>query len=258
MIRANQNKKGYSADTHLPAPYRGMHEEHNASITISVADEPDATPNRAGAASALSRIQNHLLSLDNRRRIFQRIRALPGIHLRRLARELGLAIGTLEPHLHLLEQYGLVLSHLQGKRRSYYAKDQVRPEDLPLLHHLRHRTWRKLLVDVLAEPGLNFSALAQRLPCRPSTVAYHLERLVTAGLLARTTVGRNAFYEVVDAARIERLLGLYGSTFRGLTGRRQDVVPPDALVDMDSKGDPAFLHLVARLPNAATRRGVRP
>ncbi|MBI2078521.1 MAG: helix-turn-helix domain-containing protein [Euryarchaeota archaeon] len=236
-----------------------MHEERQAPITVSVAEDAkleagEPTPN--SPAGMLTRIQTHLLSLENRRRILQRIHDLPGIHLRRLGRELGLAIGTVEPHLHLLEQYGLVLSHLEGKRRSYYAKEQVRPEDLPLLHHLRHRTWRKLLVDLLAEPGLTFSALSKRLPCRPSTVAYHLERLVRAGLVARTAVGRNAFYEVADTARMERLLSLYGSTFRGLVGRQQDLVPPDRPSLAASEADDAvFSSLLSRLPS---RRGPRP
>lgn len=180
------------------------------------------------------------MELETRRRIYERILAVPGIHLRRLAREVAVPVGTLEHHLHLMERHGLVRSFVESHRRAVVAAEDAAVDELPILHLLRQRTWRRLLLELLREPDLTFPEIVARIGLTPSTVSYHLTRLRLRGVLAKTTVGRTALYQVLQPERLRRLLDRHHDTFRPLGGAAQV--------------SPAFEGLLRRIPpNPPTR-----
>jgi DNA-binding MarR family transcriptional regulator len=172
----------------------------------------DAVPN----PSAQARIQEVLLTLDSRRRIYERIQAVPGIHMRRLARESRVAIGTLEHHVRMLERHGLVRCHKEGTRRAYFAVQAVDEADVRGLFLLRNRKWRPILLELLSRPGQTFEQLHVRLALNGSTLAYHLRRLCEHGALERTSIGRSSLYHLKDPDRLKRLFATYAKTFRPL------------------------------------------
>jgi DNA-binding transcriptional ArsR family regulator len=95
----------------------------------------------------------------------------------------------------------LIFHYKGARRKTYYARENVDPGDVPYLHALRNRIWRKVLLDVLNEPDIGFGDLAARMHCSASTSAYHLRRLLSMGLLQRTAVGRNAYYRLAEPER---------------------------------------------------------
>lgn len=197
----------------------------------------------------LERAQQRLLQSPNRRRILERIRAVPGIHMRRLSRDLRIVVGTLEPHLRSLERIQLIVSHKEGRRRSFFAKDQIDVQDVRLLSVLRNRTWRKILVEILNEPGLTFGSLAQRVPRRASTTSYHLRRLQALGLVERAKVGRYAFLRLREPDLVRRLLDAYRPTYRGLYGYNQRLDPARGAAGpsaADVRADDVFRFLLNR------------
>ena len=170
------------------------------------------------------KIQSKLLELDTRRRIWERIQASPVIHLRGLARELAMPIGTLEHHLHLLERYEIVVSHRAARRRSFYPRTAVEPEDLSTLHFLSLPHTGRLLRELLAEPEIDGRELARRADLQPARASYYLGRLGEAGLIERWSVGRHTIYQLAHADRLERLLRanedqVVSDTFRFLLER---------------------------------------
>lgn len=192
---------------------------------------------------AAQRIQRRLLEAPVRAQIYERVVRVPGIHLRRIVRDLELAMGTVEHHVHLLERHGLIFHHKGARRKSFYARENVDPGDVLYLHVLRNRVWRKIILDVMNHPEIAFGELAQGLPCSPSTSAYHLRRLLSMGILARTTLGRNTYYRLTEPERVQALLETYRATFQGLLGNEQLLKGPAA-----NAAATVFDDLVRRIP----------
>lgn len=143
-------------------------------------------------------------------------------------------VGTLEHHLHLMERHGLVRSFVENHRRAVVATEDATAEELPLLHLLRQRTWRRLLLELLREPDLSFAQIVELLALRPSTVSYHLTRLQRRGILAKTIVGRSAVFRITEPEKVRRLVERHAETFRPL--------------GTPAAASPAFEGLLSRIP----------
>lgn len=155
-----------------------------------------------GAAWDRRRVERRLLSLRNRRRIVDHVAEHPGIHLRKVARDLGLALGTTEHHLHLLVRHGLLeVDEAQGQ--SCYFAPGMPPEDRFLWVVLRQDAQRRVLRLIAADPDLAPADLGRRLGLSKAAVAYHLQRLEAWGFVERLRLGRQRLLRV---RRPERLL----------------------------------------------------
>lgn len=152
------------------------------------------------------RIQRRVLALPTRRQIFEHIRDTPGVHLRRICRDLDMGVGNVEHHLHQLEKHDLIVSHKADKRKTFYVAGQVAPEDRPWIHVLRRKRPRRIVAGLLEHPEANTAELARSIGIERSTVSYHLNRLRERGLVERIVVGREHLYQVTDEARVRRIL----------------------------------------------------
>lgn len=153
-------------------------------------------------------IRRFLLQLPNRRRVYEAIVASPGLHGRRMARDLEMALGVVEHHLRQLTKHELVFFHEMGRRRTYYAVGHVEPEDARWIHALRKPNWGALL-ERLARDEAAVGGLAQQVDLPPQTVSYHLRRLHAAGLVNHVKVGRESVYGLADSPRVARLIAAY-------------------------------------------------
>ncbi len=81
----------------------------------------------AGAESCLFRVrpmpEASELASTSRRAIVEYLRANPGAHLRQIARDLGMSLGTLRWHLGVLERRGLVRERRKGNQTEFYLTD---------------------------------------------------------------------------------------------------------------------------------------
>lgn len=123
---------------------------------------------------------------------------VPGAHLRGIERMTGLPLGQVLYHLDRLERMGLVASTKdQGFRRYYLAKDVGRSEK-KYLAALRHQVPRRVVLLLLERPGLTHKDLQAAVGVAGSTLSFHLDRLLSSGVLARTKVGASQQYAVAD------------------------------------------------------------
>lgn len=155
------------------------------------------------------RVRRHLLSLENRQRLADHVERHPGVHLRQLARDLGLAIGTTEHHLHLLVRHGILERHDQGGHAAYFTAGTCPAPERRLLCALRSETPRRLLRALAADPDLDPGTLAERLDLSRSAVAHHLARLITDGVLERLRVGRSSLLRIREPAELAKALAVY-------------------------------------------------
>ena len=153
----------------------------------------------------------HPLELATRRRIYAHIVRHPGQFLRELQRSLGMAMGTLEFNLAALQRSGLVLVADAENKRFFPA--EMPSVDRRLLAVLRQTIPRLIAVDLLRAPESSPSSMAQRLGVGPTTLNYHLTKLLDAGILERRREGRQSHYRLVDPEHALRLLVAHRQSF---------------------------------------------
>jgi len=136
----------------------------------------------------------------NQQRVFQYIREHPGAHLRKVCRDLGLAMGDVQYHVDRLEKNGLVKSSRRGLYRQFYQSGMFGEREGVVLSALAQSTPRELLLHLVEAPGSSQEDLAGLLGLSAPSISWNMKRLVELGLVERQQRGRFASYRVVGNA----------------------------------------------------------
>jgi predicted transcriptional regulator len=174
-------------------------------------------PRIAALAVVLLARRGDLLTLDMRRRVFDHVVDYPGLHLRELARQVGVDPNHAGYHLRALERSGLVSSREEDGYRRYWPREEgsiglreaVDANDKRVLALLRRPLPLHLTLVLLDRGPLSASRLADETGTARTTLNHHLARLESQGVLERRPQGRENHWAVVDAERIEGLLMRY-------------------------------------------------
>jgi predicted transcriptional regulator len=142
------------------------------------------------------------------------VSAVPGIHLRSVERETALPLGQVLYHLDRLERMGLVVSARDAGFRRYYLSRDVARGEKRYLAALRHEVPRRVLLILLASPRQNHRELQGAVGVAGSTLSFHLQRLLTSGVLLRERAGTANFYSIAEPATVRRSLVYYRESFR--------------------------------------------
>ena len=145
---------------------------------------------------------------STRERILQHIHKNPGITFRKLVNELGMGIGNVQYHLHVLEKRGLIVSKRMGGKRYLFPKNFEKKYE-PLLRAISTETQRKILI-LLSEGEKNQSEISSILKLSPATINYHMKRLEKLGLIKRNRRGREVVYHPnFDIETLVRVISEY-------------------------------------------------
>ncbi len=154
-----------------------------------------------------------VLELESQRRVYTFILENPGVHMRRLSRDLGMEMGTLRYALDQLERRELVVSKEEANLRTYFAARQMSPKDQRLASLLQQKRFRDIIVSVLASPGTTHSVMMEHLGLRPSTLSKYITVLEGRGVIYHERDGRENRYRVTDDGWVVRLLLSYRRSF---------------------------------------------
>lgn len=152
------------------------------------------------------------LELESRRRIFDYIASHPGVHLRKMERDLSLSTGMLSYHLDVLERRGVLRSEVQENRRCYFPAKAFRQDQRRALALLRQRVPRRILLELLLNGPRTFAELQAQAGVSPSTLSYHLKKLSVASLVLRGRRERESVLEVKDRELVADLLVTAGAS----------------------------------------------
>ncbi|NOZ59134.1 MAG: winged helix-turn-helix transcriptional regulator [Euryarchaeota archaeon] len=108
----------------------------------------------------------------------------PGIHFRRLARQMSINRGTLHYHLQVLERFGMIRSEKTGRFRVYFPNSECSHETYP------GETAGRILSYLSKVGEASAKEIAAALNLSPSTVSYHLRNLSREGLVTLHRRGR--------------------------------------------------------------------
>lgn len=157
------------------------------------------------------------LATEARRDIYELIRRSPGVHLRGVERGLGLSFGQVLYHLENLERNGLVDVRKDGGFKRYFVKNQVGRQEKDLISMFRHDLPRRIAIMLLMKPGLAHHEMLDRLGVSPSTLSFHLQKMVEQDVLTRDRRGVERAYRVKDERTAAKVLVMHRESFRDAT-----------------------------------------
>lgn len=124
------------------------------------------------------------------------VKSHPGTHIRRIAKELGLGLGDLRYHLHILEKEGLVRTRRSGLYKFVYPSNMFGDKQITILSLLSQETPSEILLFLIQKPGSTQKALVEQLRLTPATISWHMDRMVKEGVIERIKIGKFVEYHV--------------------------------------------------------------
>ena len=164
----------------------------------------------AGKSDVLTK---KLLEVGIRQKLFTLISECPGIHFRDAQRRTQSATGSLTYHLDCLVKVGLLTAVRDGKYLRYYACKEMPIEEKGILELARRKTDRHILLLLLQNETNTNEQLSKTLNLSPSTISWHMKKLVETNFLSVKTDGRRVFYSVYNPELVSRILIKYKESY---------------------------------------------
>ncbi len=131
---------------------------------------------------------------DNRGRIYDYIKNHPGTHLRKLSKELVIAIGDIQHHLGVLDKLGLIKSRRKGVYKVYYTVSILGKRDEDILAVLQQETPREIILYLVENPGSTQGEISSYISVTAPTINWHMSNLINIGLVTSHKEGRFVRY----------------------------------------------------------------
>ncbi len=142
-------------------------------------------------------LSSNVLDQDARAHIFEHIRRNPGIHLRGLATEMEMKMGTLRYHLNVLRlTHKITVTGNTASTRFYENNGTYSSVEQHILKHLRNETTRKILNVLLDRPTASRQDLAEAVGVTGPSVSWHMKRLEEDHIVIPRREGRVTAYEI--------------------------------------------------------------
>jgi predicted transcriptional regulator len=153
-------------------------------------------------------MEEDLLALPTRRKVYDAVRRVPGIGAREVQRAAGTGWGETVYHLDRLTQGHLIHRERSGHQDHYFVAG-IPLADRGLLRVVRSHSARRLLVALLESPASTVPDLEGRTGLSAGRISVHLGRLGELGMLRTGRKERLRTFEVTDRERVLRLLVSY-------------------------------------------------
>ena len=154
------------------------------------------------------------LELDARRRIYEYILATPGTHLRGVHRAVGLPFGQVLYHLNYLEKLELIVVKKDGKFSRFFVTNLIGRKEKDVISVLRHEVPRTISILLLFYKELSHKSILEHVSVSPSTLSFHLAKMVDAQVVSREQRGRESIYKLLDDVLVTKTLIRHRASFR--------------------------------------------
>jgi predicted transcriptional regulator len=150
------------------------------------------------------------------------ISLLPGIHLRRLAKLLGVSLSTAHYHMRKLEMDREIVCRKEGEFLRAYPVSLSDPRQMELYSLLQRKAAREVLKVLISggRGGLTNGELSAATCLSPSTVSEWTTRLRSLGLLSKVPVGDGRWELVIqrgDSLKLTAMIADFEKNFFRLT-----------------------------------------
>lgn len=158
-------------------------------------------------------MEEEILELENRRKIYQLISKYPGMYLREMEKELGLAVGVLDYHLSYMVKNEILSVEEEGNKIRYFVREDISYGDKITIGLLRQKVPRRIVLHLMLNPGIKFKDVLEQFEISKSTLSFHMKKLVDGGIVDAVREGRETSYTVNDPEGIARVILTYKSSF---------------------------------------------
>jgi predicted transcriptional regulator len=154
---------------------------------------------------------NEILELETRRKIYELITKNPGLHFSKIADMLHLRLSLVEYHLLYLEKNKIIISVKEkGYKRYYVEGTKIGVEDKKILSLLRQEIPLRIVLFLIKNANSKHRDILKYVDCAPSTLSYHLKKLVTNGIIAiKNNFGKEGVYNIVNKNEIIKIIVSY-------------------------------------------------
>jgi DNA-binding transcriptional ArsR family regulator len=132
--------------------------------------------------------KKNILDFEARRKIYEFIEKNPGLNVNEISRRIEIPVATLLHHLRILEKQELVELKSKGKYKIAYTKNDLGVQDKELLELLRKKIPCRILIHFFYSPVCSQTELSRELDIHPTTVSYHLKKMVKIGIIEEALV----------------------------------------------------------------------
>jgi len=153
------------------------------------------------------------MEIEARKRVYDIIFENPGLHLREIQKRLNIPLGTVEYHLKYLEDNELVIVKEMGGYKRYYPKGVMGSDVRNILSLLRQEVPRNIVIFLLNHPNASFGEVAKAFDVAPSTLSFHMKKLLKDGIIDRTKHGRTSTFTVVEVDKVANVLIAHRRSF---------------------------------------------
>ncbi|HKQ22420.1 MAG TPA: winged helix-turn-helix transcriptional regulator [Nitrososphaeraceae archaeon] len=122
----------------------------------------------------------------------------PGCHLRKIKREMGISMGTVQYQLDKLEKMGKVTSTRRGFYKYYFPVGLFKDSEKDILEVLTHETARKILMFILEQKNPTQTDIVNNVRISPRSISWHVGRLITLKIIREVRDGRYKRYQLQD------------------------------------------------------------
>ncbi len=148
-------------------------------------------------------------TLENRKLIFDYISDHPGVHLRKISRDISIHLSTLRYHLNYLEKEGLITCQKQGNLKLYFVSGKLNPHEKNLTPLLQQKRFRDVVIIIIKAHELTSSQIAEKLSVNPSTASKYIKILERRGVISHKKVDGKKIYYLNDEENIVKILLTY-------------------------------------------------
>ena len=143
------------------------------------------------------------------KRVLLYIQENPGCHLRKIKKELELAMGTVQYQLDRLEKAGKIKSNRHGLYKYYFSVDLIE-SDKDVLEVLTQETAREILMFIIERVNPTHTDISAKIQISSASVNWHIRRLMEFGLIDEEKEGKYKRYRLrVDSKSIIALIKNY-------------------------------------------------
>ena len=143
-------------------------------------------------------------------KIYELIEKNPGLHLSKIADMMKMKLSLAQYHLQNLEKDNLIVSvREEGYKRFYVEDSEVGTKEKRLLSLLRREIPLQIVLFLLRKLTAKHKEILEHLNISPSTLSYHLNKLVEYEIVDVNTYGDEKGYRIRNKTEVVRCLMKY-------------------------------------------------
>jgi predicted transcriptional regulator len=147
---------------------------------------------------------------DTQQKIYDLIQKNQGLHLSKIAELMNMRLSLAQYHLSNLEKDHLIVSVSEkGYKRYYSDETSIGSQEKKILALLRQEIPLKIITFLIKNQTAQHKQIMEYIQVSPSTLSYHLNKLVTAEIIEVSAYGEEKGYRIRNKKEIMRCLLKY-------------------------------------------------